>query len=132
MGQQHFSPGQSAATERREAPPWILQSAKSSPRNGQNKMRPLSMDGWCAPSGLQGNLPCVGCRPRATLRFALGFDVDAPFGANRNGATGVILLLLFHWNERQMHFIAVEKQVTKPGNGFPLCDGFVDIALLTL
>ena len=25
-----------------------------------------------------------------------------------------------------MHFIAVEKQMTKPSNGFPLCDGFVE------
>ncbi len=27
MGQQHISPGQSAATERRVAPPWELQNA---------------------------------------------------------------------------------------------------------
>ena len=31
MGQQHHSPGQSGATERREAPPWVLQSAKRCP-----------------------------------------------------------------------------------------------------
>ncbi len=31
MGQQHHSPGQSLATERREAPPWVLQYTQALP-----------------------------------------------------------------------------------------------------
>jgi hypothetical protein len=31
MGQPQHSPGQSVATVRREAPPWVLQNAQSSP-----------------------------------------------------------------------------------------------------
>jgi hypothetical protein len=58
--------------------------------------------------------------------------IPMPLLLKRSGLRGAILLLLLHWDELQMHFIAVEKQVTKPSNGFPLFEGFVDIALLTL
>ncbi len=44
MGQQHFSPGQSAATERREAPPWVPAKRPVVALKGQNKLRPSTMD----------------------------------------------------------------------------------------
>ena len=92
MGQHHPSPGQSFATERREAPPWVLQYPQALPCRGVPKcwsnhrllVRPL-----------QGNLRRLRGIPRASLRFALGYDVIARWARFEGGATDRRFIILF-------------------------------------
>ena len=69
MGQQHHSPGQRGATERREAPPWVLQSPKRCPEGAYQIAGAIDR---LLVRPIQGNLLRLRGIPRATLRFALG------------------------------------------------------------
>ena len=68
MGQQHYSPGQSEATERREVPPWVT---------AEGALQNICItDGWFV-SPFQGIWRRVFVIPRASLRSALDYDVKA-------------------------------------------------------
>ena len=69
MGQQHVSPGQSAATKRRVAPPWVTEKRSIVALKGQYD-RCSDDDLFVWP--LQGNGFVRLYEPRAALRSALG------------------------------------------------------------
>ena len=71
MGQQHYSPGQSVATKRREAPPWVCikHDAKSPERlKGRNNQTIVDESILSCPSGQCGTISCDPGRRFATFR----------------------------------------------------------------
>ncbi len=68
MGQQHRSPAQSFATERREALPWVLQYTPALPEGAYQNAGAIDR---LLVRPLQGNLQRLLGIPRASLRFAL-------------------------------------------------------------
>ena len=69
MGQQHPSPGQSEATERREVSPWVTAKSPKIALKGHYKIFALTTVGLFRPFRA---FSVVFVIPRASLRFALG------------------------------------------------------------
>ena len=101
MGQQHPSPGQSVATERREAPPWVTEKRQINALKGPYKIGASIMvcnkNRWfgpfratgvfvCAFPGRRCSLPWAKMFKPVGLRIAIAHGPCIPYTDDRTGS----------------------------------------------
>ena len=81
MGQQHHSPGQSVATKRREAPPWVTEKRQINALKGPYKIGASIM--VCTKKvglALSGQRVCLCAHSQGCAALCPGLKCSSPLG----------------------------------------------------